>query len=127
MSATPHAIDRHGFMPSSIPERSSSSRPRLSQTDPLPPTDGRLVPRTSYDGSMESHPDQRRPVPRVHPLEIPFVWFGLQLIEFALVWLLISTFVPEDTPSGVGIAAFLAIWVAVSIINYRIRRRFIPR
>jgi hypothetical protein len=91
------------------------------------PTDGRLVLRTSYDGSMESHPDQRRPVPRVHPLEIPFVWFGLQLIEFALVWLLISTFVPEDTPSGVGIAAFLAIWVPVSIVNYRIRRRFIPR
>ena len=76
---------------------------------------------------MEPHPHERRPVPRVHPLEIPFVWFGLQLIEFALVWLLISAVVPEAIPVGIGIAAFLAIWVAVSIVNYRIRRRFIPR
>ena len=76
---------------------------------------------------MEPHPDQRRPVPRVHPLEVPFVWFGLQLIEFALVWLLISTVVPDDIPVGIGVTAFLTIWVAVSIVNYRIRRRFIPR
>jgi hypothetical protein len=78
-------------------------------------------------GRMDARPNERSPVPKAHPLEIPFVWFGIQLIEFAAVWLLISTFVPEDTPAGVGIAAFLAIWVAVSIINYRIRRRFIPR
>lgn len=83
--------------------------------------------RTSYDGSMESRPDQRSPVPRVHPLEIPFVWFGIQLIEFGVVLLLMTTFVPEDVPAGVGIAAFIAVWIPVSIANYRIRRRFIPR
>ena len=76
---------------------------------------------------MESRPDQRRPVPRVHPLEVPFVWFGIQLIEFAIVLLLMRRFVPEDVPVGIGIAAFIALWVAVSIVNYRIRRRFIPR
>jgi hypothetical protein len=76
---------------------------------------------------VDARQSEETPVPKVHPLEIPFVWFGLQLIEFGIVWLLISTFVPETTPAGVGIAAFLAIWVAVSIINYRIRRRFIPR
>jgi hypothetical protein len=76
---------------------------------------------------MESHPDQRRPVPRIHPLEIPFVWFGIQFIEFAIVWMLISTFVPEDWPVVVPITLFFGLMVGISVANYRIRRRFIPR
>jgi hypothetical protein len=76
---------------------------------------------------MDARPDGPSRVPKVHPLEIPFVWFGIQLLEFGAVWLLISALVPETTPAGVGIAAFLAVWAPVSILNYRIRRRFIPR
>jgi drug/metabolite transporter (DMT)-like permease len=76
---------------------------------------------------MDPLPDEGSPVPRVHPLEIPFVWFGLQLIEYAIVWLLIRTFLPEGMPGAVGWALLLVLMVGLSILNYRIRRRFIPR
>ena len=66
-------------------------------------------------------------VPRIHPLEIPFVWFGIQFIEFAIVFLLISTFVPDDWPVVVPITLFFGLMVGISVANYRIRRRFIPR
>ncbi len=62
-----------------------------------------------------------------HPLEIPFVWFGIQFIEFAIVWMLISTFVPEDWPVVVPITLFFGLMIGISVANYRIRRRFIPR
>jgi hypothetical protein len=76
---------------------------------------------------MDEGTDDASRVPRIHPLEVPFIWFGIQLIEFAAVWLLVTAVVPQDIPAGVGIAVFLAVWVPVSILNYRIRRRFIPR
>jgi len=76
---------------------------------------------------MESLPDEGSPVPRAHPLEIPFVWFGLQLIEYAIVWGLITTFLPEAMPGPVGWTLFLVLMVGLTILNYRIRRRFIPR
>jgi hypothetical protein len=76
---------------------------------------------------MESRPDQRGPVPKVHPLEVPFVWFGIQFIEFAIVWILISTFVPEDWPVAVPITLFFGLTACTAVANYRIRRRFIPR
>jgi hypothetical protein len=76
---------------------------------------------------MESHPDRQRAVPRVHPLEIPFVWFGIQFIEFVIVWGLMLMLVPEDIPTAVGIMIFVAIWAGIAIMNYRIRRKFIPR
>jgi hypothetical protein len=85
------------------------------------------VLRTSYDGSMESRPDRRRPVPGVHPLEVPFVWFGIQFIEFVIVWGLMLTLVPEDVPTVVGLTIFVAIMAGLAVMNYRIRRRFIPR
>jgi hypothetical protein len=91
------------------------------------PADDRLVLRTSYDGSMESRPDQRRPVPGVHPLEVPFVWFGIQLIEFAVVVLLMRQFVPEDVPTAVGVTILVVAMAGLAVVNYRIRRRFIPR
>ena len=53
-----------------------------------------------------------RPRSEVHPLEIPFVWFGIQFIEFAIVWLLISTFVPDDWPVVVPITLFFVLMVA---------------
>jgi hypothetical protein len=76
---------------------------------------------------MDPLPDEGSPVPRVHPLEIPFVWFGLQLIEYAIVWLLITNFLPEGMLGAVGWALLLVLMVGLTILNYRIRRRFIPR
>ena len=90
-------------------------------------TDGRLGPGTSYDDYMESFPEKGSPVPHVHPLEIPFVWFGLQLVEYAIVWLLMDTFLPETTSAWAAWAIFLVLIVGLTIANYRIRRRFIPR
>jgi len=78
---------------------------------------------------VKSLPDERSeaPVPRVHPLEIPFVWFGLQFVEYSLVYLLIKTFLPETMSGAVAWAIFLVLMVGLTIANYRIRRRFIPR
>ena len=41
--------------------------------------------------------------------------------------MLISTFVPEDWPVVVPITLFFGLMVGISVANYRIRRRFIPR
>lgn len=76
---------------------------------------------------MDPLPHEGSPVPRVHPLEIPFVWFGLQLIEYAIVWLLITTLLPDSMPGPVGWALLLVLMVGLTILNYMIRRRFIPR
>jgi len=90
-------------------------------------TDGQPCPGTRYDDYMESFPSKGSPVPRVHPLEIPFVWFGLQLIEYGIVWLLMKTFLPETTSAWVAWAIFLLLMVGLTIVNYRVRRRFLPR
>jgi hypothetical protein len=76
---------------------------------------------------MDTRPDGRFPVPRVHPLEIPFVWFGIQFIEFAIVWLLIQRVVPEDVPTAVGVTILLVLMGGLVVVNYWIRRKFIPR
>ena len=76
---------------------------------------------------MDPLSDEGSPVPRVHPLEIPFVWFGLQLIEYAIVWLLMKTFLPETLSGAVMWAIFIVLMVGLTIANYQIRRRFIPR
>ena len=76
---------------------------------------------------MESLPDEGSPVPRVHPLEIPFVWFGLQLIEYGIVWWLMKTFLPAAVSAWAAWAIFLVLMVGLTFSNYRIRRRFVPR
>jgi ABC-type antimicrobial peptide transport system permease subunit len=76
---------------------------------------------------MDARSKEPSPVPRVHPLEVPFVWFGIQFIEFAIVWGLMLTLVPEDIPTVVGITIFVAIMAGIAVVNYRIRRRYIPR
>lgn len=64
---------------------------------------------------------------RVHPLEIPLVWFGVLLAEWAILAPLIWALVPRTWP----LPALVAIWVlalgAIASLNYAIRRRFIPR
>ena len=75
---------------------------------------------------MDTSPNEP-PVPKVHPLEVPFVWFGIQLIEFAIVLLLMRRFVPEDVPTAVGVTILVVLMAGLAVVNYRIRRRFIPR
>jgi hypothetical protein len=76
---------------------------------------------------MDARPDDQSPVPKVHPLEVPFVWFGIQFIEFAIVWLLIQRVVPEDVPTVVGVTILLVLMAGLVVMNYWIRRKFIPR
>jgi hypothetical protein len=77
--------------------------------------------------SMDARRNERSPVPRVHPLEVPFVWFGIQLVEFMIVLLLMRRFVPEDVPTAVGVTILVVLMAGLAVVNYRIRRRFIPR
>ena len=65
-------------------------------------------------------------IPRVHVLEIPVVWFLLQLVEFGLLILILRIVVPEDWPLLITSGLALALLAAVVLVNYRIRRRFIP-
>jgi hypothetical protein len=71
----------------------------------------------------------RREATAVHPLEVPFVWFGLQLLElFVLVPALLFWMPdPGQSPEGARIAVGVAALVGLTLINYRVRRRFIPR
>jgi ABC-type transport system involved in multi-copper enzyme maturation permease subunit len=66
-------------------------------------------------------------VPRIHPLENPFVWFLLQASEYVVATLLLSLLLPNHLPLGVGLAIFVTLIVGITSLNYAIRRRFIPR
>jgi hypothetical protein len=72
-------------------------------------------------------PDEGSSVPRAHLLEIPFVWFGLQLLELGVVIVLFRLYLPRDWPWGVYVVIWLVLLIGLTIVNYRIRRRFIPR
>jgi len=65
----------------------------------------------------------------VHPLEVPFVWFGLQLLELVVLVPLLLFWVPDQGqwPEAARVAVWIAALIGLTVINYRIRRRFIPR
>jgi len=67
------------------------------------------------------------PVPRPHLLEIPVVWFGVLLAEWAVLGPLLWALVPRHWPDPLEIGAWLFVLGAVTALNYSIRRRFIPR
>jgi hypothetical protein len=64
---------------------------------------------------------------RIHLLEIPVVWFGLQLVEWAIVVGLIWPFVPPTWPVPLQAAVWVVVLGAVTALNFAIRRRFVPR
>ena len=64
--------------------------------------------------------------PRVHPLEIPVVWFAVHLVEFAIVVGLLWPRVPSDWPTPVLVGISILVFGALTALNYVIRRRFIP-
>src|SRR5687768_5641119 len=75
---------------------------------------------------MEPLPEQGSPVPRVHPLEIPVIWFGIQFIELAIIAPIVWAFIREDWPNIVTISISVAVLIGLTVLNYRVRRRFIP-
>jgi drug/metabolite transporter (DMT)-like permease len=71
----------------------------------------------------------RREETAVHPLEVPFVWFGLQLLELAVIVPALLFWVPDpgQWPEAARIAVWIIVLIAVTAMNYTIRCRFIPR
>ena len=65
--------------------------------------------------------------PRIHPLEVPFIWFGLQFLELTIVIPVVLSLVPGGWSEGVRWGFLVAVVVALTVANYTIRRRFIPR
>ena len=72
---------------------------------------------------------RERPGPRMHLLENPAIWFGLQVAEFAVA-VVALLFLPPDPgvwPEGLRWAVAAVTLIALMILNYGLRRRFIPR
>jgi NADH:ubiquinone oxidoreductase subunit 3 (subunit A) len=78
-------------------------------------------------GHPDLSEDRTREPQRIHLLEIPFVWFGIQLVELAIVTPLIWALVPRTWPTAVVITAWVVALAVLTALNYSIRRRFIPR
>jgi hypothetical protein len=65
----------------------------------------------------------------VHPLEVPFIWFGLQLLELVVLVPVLLFWVPDPGrwPEAARVAVWFAALIGLTVVNYRVRRRFIPR
>jgi hypothetical protein len=68
------------------------------------------------------------PGTRMHPLELPVIWFGLQFLELAILVpaLLFWMPGPGEWPEALRWGAWVVALLGVTLLNYRIRRRFIP-
>lgn len=75
-----------------------------------------------YDASM-SDPER---IPRIHPLEDPFIWFILQAVQYGVATFLLSVLLPDDVPVGMALVTFVALVVGLAAVNHWIRRRLIP-
>ena len=64
---------------------------------------------------------------RVHPLEIPLVWFGINLAEWLIVSSLLVAVLPDAWPTALIVAVWVVTLGVVAASNYWVRRRFIPR
>jgi hypothetical protein len=69
------------------------------------------------------------PASPVHPFEVPAIWFGLQLVELFILIPVLLFWIPDPGvwPEGLRIAIWVVALVGVTVMNYAIRRRFIPR
>jgi hypothetical protein len=63
----------------------------------------------------------------MHPLEIPVVWFGIQFVQLAIIGPLLWSFLRDDWPNIAAIFISAAVLIGITVLNYKIRRRFIPR
>ena len=65
-------------------------------------------------------------IPKIHPLENPFIWFLVQVAEVVAATALLSLVLPDDLPLAVGLTLFVALVAGLTGLNVAIRRRFIP-
>jgi hypothetical protein len=65
--------------------------------------------------------------PPMHPLENPVIWLLVQVAEYTLVILLLRWILPDTTSFWIGFAILILIFIGLTLANYAIRRRFIPR
>jgi hypothetical protein len=66
---------------------------------------------------------------RMHVLEHPVIWLGLQLVELIVLIPTLLFWIPDPGvwPEGIRIGVWVVALVGVTAVNYAIRRRFIPR
>lgn len=57
--------------------------------------------------------------------EMPFAWFGIELIEIVVVVSFLTAGVP-DWSTAPSLASLIAVMVGLAVANYLIRRRFVP-
>jgi hypothetical protein len=65
----------------------------------------------------------------VHPLEVPAIWFGLQLAELFILIPALLFWIPDPGvwPEALRVGIWVVVLVGVTALNYAIRRRYIPR
>jgi hypothetical protein len=73
-------------------------------------------------GGPHSDPDFQR----VRLLEIPFVWFAVQVAEWLIVGSLLWYVVPHSWPAPAIVAVWVLALAALTSLNVAIRRRFVP-
>jgi drug/metabolite transporter (DMT)-like permease len=64
----------------------------------------------------------------VHPLEIPAIWFGVQLVGLMILIPALLFWVPDpgEWPEAARWAVWILVLFGLTAMNYAIRRRFIP-
>jgi hypothetical protein len=63
----------------------------------------------------------------IHPLEVPFIWFGLQFLELVVVIPALLSWVPASWSAEVRWGLWIAVIVGLTLGNYLLRRRYLPR
>jgi hypothetical protein len=66
-------------------------------------------------------------IPPLRPLENPVVWFLLQVAGYAVATLVFRRVLPDEFPFWVGFALWILLIIGLTLVNYALRRRFIPR
>jgi hypothetical protein len=56
----------------------------------------------------------------------PVGWIAFQLAEFVVVGAIAARFLPEDPGNGATTTVMIVALVGLSVLNLRIRRRFLP-
>lgn len=59
-------------------------------------------------------------------LASPLGWIAFQILEILVLGFLIHAFVPQGWSRGLRVSVVLPTLLAVVLVNYRIRRRWLP-
>jgi hypothetical protein len=72
----------------------------------------------------ELPPDDPSPL---HPLENPVIWLLVLVGELTLVTLVLREAMPTTWPFGIRFMIWAVVLAGLTVANYMVRRRFIPR